>query len=279
MRMYKKILTAMLLAVFLADTSIGVTLADPGTDDIVIKKGEQSDNVILLQMRLQDLGYYKYKITGYFGDLTKDSLTEFQKDNNLSPDGIAGAKSLDLMYSNNAKRSPVVDVNPPPKQPATAKAKTKGKLVSWKTVNSAWKSGVKCKVIDVDTNKSYYMVRVNQSYSVGHSDVAPPDKANNKIFEATYGKYYPSWYRRSVIVNIPGLGWVAGSTNGYPHGSTGILGNGMSQGSQKLQVCIHFLGSWDNCSGVVDSAHQYQIYRASGKKYKGSRSSLVYPGD
>jgi peptidoglycan hydrolase-like protein with peptidoglycan-binding domain len=281
MQMFKRVAAALFLAVLICFSTFSIALADPNTDGIVIKLGEQDDNVILLQMRLQDLGYYDYKVTGFFGTFTQTALKDFQKTNGLPTDGVAGSGTIQKMYSNGAKRSAVEEVNPAPAKATTSKSKIKGTIVKWKTVDSVWRIGMKCKVIDVDTNKSYYMIRVNESYSVGHSDVAPPDKSNNRIFESTYGKYYPSWYRRAVIVNIPGLGWVAASTNGYPHGGTGIKGNGMTDPTDGsiAQVCIHFLGSWDNCSGIVDPAHQYQIYHAAGKKYSGARSSLVYPGD
>jgi peptidoglycan hydrolase-like protein with peptidoglycan-binding domain len=273
--MIKKAAAALLMAVLLVETAFGTALAD--TDDIIIKKGEQSDNVILLQMRLQDLGYYRYKITGFFGDLTKDALMDFQKNNNLSRDGVAGSQTLNLMYSNTAKRKPVVDVNPPPK-PNNTPVKPKGKkgvLKDWSVVNKLWKKGTDCKVIDYNSGKAYIMRRVG---GTNHADVAPKDKANNAIFEATYGKYYPSWYRRAVVVVINGT-YIAASTNGYPHGSTGVPNNGMSQGNQLLQVCIHFLNSKGHESGVIDAAHQYELYRAAGKKPPMARTSLVYPND
>lgn len=276
MRMFKKIAVALLLAAMLWETA-GTALADPNTGDILIKEGEQSDNVILLQMRLQDLGYYDYKVTGFFGSFTKLALQGFQKTNGLSSDGMAGTETLDLLYGNNAKRDPVVDVNPPPTKTTKPKGRY-GQLVSWNTVNNMWKIGMKCKVVDLDTGKSYYMIRCNKSYSVGHTDVAPATKADTAILKSTYHGTW-SWYRRAVVVYINGMA-IAASTNGFPHGDTGMPGNGMNLSNGTLQqVCIHYLGSWDNCSGVVDPAHQYQVYRAAGKKYPGARSSLVYPGD
>jgi peptidoglycan hydrolase-like protein with peptidoglycan-binding domain len=275
--MFKKLAAAILLGVILVEMPFGAALATP---DVVIKEGEQSDNVILLQLRLQDLGYYNYKVTGFFGNFTKLALQDFQKTNGLPADGVAGTKTLEKMYGNDAKRNPIVDVNPPPttKTQTKPKSKTYGKLVAWSTVNRAWKKGTDCKVIDLDTGKSYKMRRVGGS---NHADVAPPDKSNNNIFKSTYGKNYPNWYRRAVVVNIPGLGWVAASTNGEPHGSTGVPGNGMTDPTDGSvgQVCFHFLNSKGHGHAVIDPAHQYQVYRAANKKPPMSRNSLVYPGD
>ena len=51
--------------------------------DLVLKDGDSGDDVISLQMRLRDLGYYNYKITGDFGSVTAQAVRDFQEDNKL----------------------------------------------------------------------------------------------------------------------------------------------------------------------------------------------------
>jgi peptidoglycan hydrolase-like protein with peptidoglycan-binding domain len=278
----KKSASALLAAVLLI-CSAGHALAAPGTGDILINIGDENDNVILLQLRLKDLGYYNYKITGYFGDFTSDALKAFQKANPpLSSDGKAGAQTLKKMYSNEAKRKPVSPIaKPKPTKTTSATKKTStryGKLVDWSTVNRLWKNGTNCKVIDFDTRTTYTVKRVNGSYSVGHADVAPISKADTNVLKKTFGGEYNA-YRRALVVNIGGQ-WIAASLYGEPHGSTGVPGNGMNKEDGTLQqVCIHFLNSWTNECKAVDPAHQYQIKRAAHIKPTGSRPVLVYPGD
>ncbi|MGN1250911.1 MAG: peptidoglycan-binding protein, partial [Candidatus Spyradocola sp.] len=48
--------------------------------DLVLKDGDSGDDVISLQMRLRDLGYYNYKITGDFGSVTAQAVRDFQED-------------------------------------------------------------------------------------------------------------------------------------------------------------------------------------------------------
>lgn len=259
--MLRKIITALLVATLLSGTAIQTALADPNTDDIMIKKTDSNDNVILLQLRLQDLGYYNYKITGYFGDFTEQSLKDFQKTNSITADGKAGKKTLEVMYSNTAKRNPIEPrIKPPPPKIVIKKY---GALRDWFSyVNPRWKKGQKCKVVDLDTNISYIMVRVGGQY---HADVAPATKADNTKFKKTYGGDY-SWDRRAVIVYLNGEA-IAGSTNGQPHGSTGVPGNGMNLPNGHLQqVCIHFLNSRTHIHNMKDPDHQYQVQRAAGKK-------------
>lgn len=261
-KMIRKSILAILIFALACDFNAGTALAAPDNDQIVIKKGETSDNVILLQLRLQDLGYYNYKITGFFGDFTKDSLVLFQKTNSLTADGVAGAQTLDLMYSNAAKRKPVEPRIKPKPKPKSKKVPY-GKYLGWfDTVQFMWKKGEVCTVYDLDSGIMYKMKRVGGQY---HADVAPINKAENAKFERTYGRDYPNWDRRAVIVNIHGT-WVAGSTNGFPHGSTGVPGNGMIDPTDGSigQVCIHFKGSHTHIHNMIDPAHQREIKRAAG---------------
>lgn len=252
--MIKRIAAVLLLTAALLQPING--MAAPDTDGIVIKQGENSDNVLLLQMRLRDLGYYNYKITGYFGDFTGDSLKSFQKTNSLTADGVAGKKTLDLLYSNDAKRSPVEPLIKP--KPPTTKPSSKpkyGHLKDWFTyVNARWPRLTKAKVIDFDTGKSYYMIRVGGHY---HADVEPATKKDCATFKSTYGGEW-SWDRRAVIVYIKGEP-IAASTNGMPHGYETIPNNGMYE-----QVCIHFLNSRTHIHNMRDPAHQHEVKRAAG---------------
>lgn len=256
--MFHKAMSALVLAALLGSLMITPALAD--NNDIVIKKKENSDNVILLQLRLRDLGYYNYKITGYFGDFTEQSLKDFQKTNNLSTDGVAGSKTLDLLYSNTAKRNPVEPRIKP--KPAPIVRKKYGAMRDWfDYVRYKWKKGMTCTVVDLDTNISYKMVRVGGSL---HADVAPATKADTQKLKKTYGGTW-SYDRRAVIVYINGEA-IAGSTNGQPHGSTDVKGNGMNLANGKLQqVCIHFLNSRTHIHNMRDPDHQYQVKRAAGK--------------
>ena len=52
---------------------------------------------------LKELGYYYGSLTGNFGSLTKTAVRKFQDDNNLTVDGIAGLKTLNLLRSKTGK--------------------------------------------------------------------------------------------------------------------------------------------------------------------------------
>ena len=209
----------------------------------LLKNGSRGDYVMLLQMRLRDLGYYNYKITGVFGAVTENAVNLFQKNNGLVVDGAVGQKTAQVLYSNQAQRTaPTVAA----KKPAPTVVPT-GKLWDWyKTVNKSWPKLSTRTVRDVYTGKTYKMTRVGGS---NHADVEPATKADCDIFKSTYGGSW-SWDRRPVIVSIGGT-WVAASINGMPHGYETISGNGMTN-----QVCIHFLNSRTHIQNMKDSDHQ-----------------------
>lgn len=71
----------------------------------VLKSGSVGVEVIRLQERLIELKYLAGKADGQFGQATKNALIEFQQNNDLEPDGIAGENTLDKLYSKDAKKN------------------------------------------------------------------------------------------------------------------------------------------------------------------------------
>lgn len=67
-----------------------------------LKQGMDNNDVKIMQQRLKDLLYFNSSCTGYFGSKTLAAVKAFQKKNGLTADGVAGAKTLGLMYSTKA---------------------------------------------------------------------------------------------------------------------------------------------------------------------------------
>ena len=62
----------------------------PQTEAKYIVKGDSTQNVKIVQTRLSELGYYKYKVDGIWGWRTTNAVKNFQKDYGLTVDGIVG---------------------------------------------------------------------------------------------------------------------------------------------------------------------------------------------
>ncbi len=58
------------------------------------KQGSRGDEVIAIQTKLSESGYYSGKIDGIYGSATKSAVIKFQRDNGLEADGIVGSKTL-----------------------------------------------------------------------------------------------------------------------------------------------------------------------------------------
>lgn len=63
-----------------------------------LKVGTEGDDVFWLQMTLKELGYYKGTVTGGFYSGTKQAVKDFQKENNIRNDGVAGSKTIERLY-------------------------------------------------------------------------------------------------------------------------------------------------------------------------------------
>ena len=81
------------------------TPAPTPTPDPTLQKGMESEKVQKLQERLMRLGYLDIdESTQYFGPATEDAVRRFQRQHDLDQDGIAGPKTLELIYSDEAKK-------------------------------------------------------------------------------------------------------------------------------------------------------------------------------
>ncbi len=64
-----------------------------------LREGDENSSVLELQTMLKELGYYYGDLTGSFGSLTKSAVRKFQDDQDLTVDGVAGTKTMNLLRS------------------------------------------------------------------------------------------------------------------------------------------------------------------------------------
>ncbi|MCU0565910.1 MAG: peptidoglycan-binding protein [Oculatellaceae cyanobacterium Prado106] len=62
-----------------------------------LQLGDEGAAVGDLQSRLASLNYYQYEVTGIYGEITAEAVSQFQADNNLLVDGIAGRETLAVL--------------------------------------------------------------------------------------------------------------------------------------------------------------------------------------
>ena len=92
--------------------------------ETLLRVGSIGPEVMDLQTRLKELGYYNGSVDGQFYDGTRAAVIAFQQRHGLAADGMAGSLTLQLLFSDQAQRwaeSPqpmVPDRSPSPDQQA-----------------------------------------------------------------------------------------------------------------------------------------------------------------
>lgn len=104
-----------------------------------LREGSRSDAVRILQENLALLDYYAGNVTGGYGRLTKEAVRRFQRDNDLSADGVAGPRTLEklnaLLTDGSGKETPVVT---PPASQTPAATGAKAPLENVPKLNTEW---------------------------------------------------------------------------------------------------------------------------------------------
>ncbi len=233
---------------------------NPVYAEMLLKKGQTDDQVINLQSRLRDLGYFSFKLGDYFGDYTEKAVKDFQADNGLAADGVVGGMTAHMLYGNSAKRRINNNRIPTPTPRPTAKPSARpkyGKLVEWSRAKSfvPWSGGGRFACIDFNTGSPYNLIRVGGS---NHMDVEPATAKDTATLKKCYGGRW-SYARRPTLARFGGT-WYATSINGQPHGKETVRNNDMTG-----QICLHFLNSRTHGTNIKDAQHQRCIKKAAGQ--------------
>jgi len=90
----------------------------------LIKLGNRGPQVVTLQQRLQQLGYFNGRVDGKFGGQTQAALRKFQRSQGLYPDGVYGRDTQEVLEAAFYQPPPVwprpyPNPNPIPQTPST----------------------------------------------------------------------------------------------------------------------------------------------------------------
>ena len=76
---------------------VGINLIYLNDIETISYWGSQGDEVIQIQTRLKNWGYYNGAIDGVYGNGTFQAVKKFQQKNGLTADGVAGSQTLAAM--------------------------------------------------------------------------------------------------------------------------------------------------------------------------------------
>lgn len=101
-----------------------------------LREGSRGDAVRLLQENLTLLKFYSGSITGSYGRLTKEAVRRFQKEHDLSADGVAGPRTFkkltQLLVGEDAQETPTALL------PNTVQSSTFVSLKDVELLNTEW---------------------------------------------------------------------------------------------------------------------------------------------
>ena len=226
-----------------AGSSTGSSAPDSSTSTVTLKTnqtlrlGDSSSQVRALQVRLAELGYYTNTIDGAYGYGTRQAVLAFQKNNQLTQDGIAGPQTLEKLVSASAVGADDI--------PA-------GTLV---TERLDWFADgedtfPRHAVIQIKDCKTGLIFNAKVLYGSNHLDAEPLTTDDTGILLDINGGASFSYRRRAVLVQYNGHVYAA-SIYCEPHGDQTITDNNFDG-----QFCLHFYGSKTHGSDRVDEDHK-----------------------
>ena len=232
------------------------------------REGDTGTMVAWIQGALKMLGYYSKEITGDFGNNTKEAVCQFQRDQGLATDGVAGPKTISkIMEKYNEKIG------------SSAGSPSYNEVI----YNIPWfgnerviidSTSATMKLTDIATGKSFNI----KIQSIGnHADVEPATAVDTEVLCSLYNVSNASmleslnkYQRRAVVLTNKSGNQFIGSIYAIPHGKDTISGNDFDG-----QFCVHFLNSKTHGTGRVDNdpgGHQDKI-AAGAKALNGKLSS------
>lgn len=234
----------------------------PGTETsasstfTVLELNSTGENVIRLQMRLRDLGYFNYRPTGMYYGMTQKAVMSFQEQNGLSSDGQAGEITFNDMFTIDAVRKPLGASVIPAVGPGALVTPVYGELSSWNEISAIFTLGMKVTVTDINTGITFEMTRTGGE---NHANVESATSESYDKFVDCFGEESNWSEKRAVLVTINGVNY-AGSLFAHPGGEDTISDNGMAGHTQ-----IYFNGSTSDIFGFADRYHQDKVMAASGQ--------------
>lgn len=232
----------------------------PGLVGLNAMQNATNEDVLRVQIRLRDLGYFNFKPTGVFQSMTADAAKKFQQKHTMddgSPmiaDGTIGAQSMDILFRHSVSRADIA-ANIPFGKALEGEPALKGELVPWSEVKTLLTIGTAYTITDFNTGLSFSMAFTGGE---NHAEMECPDAFNAGIYKEVFGGEY-NYSKRSVVIAINGR-QIAASLFGWPHGSDGYAANEMAG-----HACLFFDGSLSHVGSLPDAEHQELVFRAAGR--------------
>ncbi len=234
-----------LLLILLACAMLLVVSVSYG-DDNLMQQGDKGEDVVRIQMRLFDLGFYTYKPTGSFQTVTRSAVVAYQAASGLMSDGSIGSETVRALFSHGAKR---VDFHA--QIPLTFSAQgaitQKGSAMPWNELKDKLIEGASYPVRNAATGEE---IKLIFTPGEGHAEMSLPTGIyDHRTAVSLLSKWLGetnSFYKCAALLELDGQ-WIAASIqwDGAEH------------------VCLYVSGSTSHVLGLSDAEHDANIRKVS----------------
>lgn len=210
-------------------------------------QGDKGEEVVRVQTRLLDLGYYTYKPTGSFQTVTKSAVVSYQVSCGLMSDGSVGDETVRSLFARGAKR-PDFHAEVPLSFTAQGTIAQKGDPVPWSTVRGALAENETYLVRNAATLEEVKLQFVSGD-NHAEMQIAYRTIAEQKAAVSTLTKWLGSansFYKCGVLFELGGK-WIAASM----------------QWDGENRICIYFTGSRSHVLNLPDAEHDSIVKKVS----------------
>ena len=217
-----------------------------------LKQGDKNASVKLMQQKLISLGYLSGTADGVFGAQTYRAVREFQKDNALTADGIAGNKTIAALNNQNggtAATTPPASGNNTGLGTTIAAMARSVKYEYWySTVRNECRKYPYCTLFDPETGISWQV----HMFSYGkHAEIEPLTANDTEKMYKACG--YQKWTPKPVwVIFADGTIRIA-TTHSVPHEVQHRTDNNFAG-----HACLHFPRTMAQVTSIGPYATKHQ---------------------
>ena len=200
-----------------------------------IQQGDKGEEVVRVQTRLFDLGFYTYKPTGSYQTVTRNAVAAYQAACGLTNDGSAGSETMRSLFQRGAKR---VDFRAgvPLSFTAQGMITQKGAAEPWETVKTRLTPDTPYRFRNAATAEDVTLIYVSGD---SHAEMTLPVRAYAERNAAL--QMMTSWlgsansfYKCAVLLELDGE-WITASMQWVSRATETI--NGISAAKITL-ICV-----------------------------------------
>lgn len=232
---YKKTIAASFIILFATTSNNIVAFADFNPDD--------QGNIYTVQSRLREQGYFNYRPTATFGEMTRSILNTFRLKNSIGTSNLLDETTYNKLFDNTAVRKAIPDNISLPIGPQTGNNIQGGSAKTFSDINNSFKIGDTITIYDYITGNSITVKRTGGENHI----IAELSGSTTNDLKAIFGNTF-TWEKRSAVAIIDNQRIAAAIS--------------VFQNDSSTKILVYFTGSASDISGTLDVEYSAKILQA-----------------